>query len=96
MEEHTEVVEVETSCPVCGHRLDKGEIVRGEMGDPSPGDITVCAHCAGVGFYLEGGELRAATVMDMAALDQQTFANLQIVRWKILKAKRDKERGIEG
>lgn len=58
-----------SSCPKCGEQLDAATVAESPTAGPAPGDITVCAYCAGV---LQFGPQLELVAADFAVLMQLT------------------------
>ena len=65
-----------SSCAHCNARLDAASPLRHEA-QPSPGDMTVCANCAGALVFDAGYNLRAPSREDMAALPESERAQVR-------------------
>lgn len=62
-------------CPACHRKLDHAAPVDSEA-CPGPGDVSVCAYCAQVNVFVEGGVLRRITAQELADLDPTTRATI--------------------
>jgi hypothetical protein len=68
----------ESSCPWCGHEMTHAGDPSG-MGSPKPGDISICAHCAGflqLGTDLSVKKLEPSTEVHLMANQPEAYENL--------------------
>ena len=71
-----------TVCPHCGHGVNAGGRLHGEVEMPQPGDWTVCLHCAKPSVFTEEMEMRKPTVPEIvqAAGDRELWDTIRRVR----------------
>lgn len=63
------------SCPKCGHAVDAA--TTSETGSPSPGDLTVCLHCAYPLVFNDDLTVRKLSLEDVKAMSFEEAKELR-------------------
>jgi hypothetical protein len=74
---------IEKACGVCGYLFDAATSRTTPGARPKPGDLSCCMKCGEIYRFNEKLELEIPTVGQLAALDQETMAELTWVQNRI-------------
>lgn len=78
------MIEIPSTCPVCGNKLDAATHVKEKEIVPAPGDISICFYCATVSMFDENLKLEQMTNEQFAKLPDEVRASVRKTRDMLL------------